>query len=51
MESPIRFHRSAVALVVSALLAGHANATESVSEHETITVLGETYETPQLKPF
>ncbi|ENM6364917.1 MULTISPECIES: TonB-dependent siderophore receptor [Vibrio] len=43
MESPIRFHRSAVAIVVSALLAGHANATESVSQHETITVLGETY--------
>lgn len=43
MESPIRFHRSAVAIVVSALLAGHANATESISQHETITVLGETY--------
>lgn len=43
MESPIRFHRSAVAIVVSALLAGHANATESTSQHETITVLGETY--------
>lgn len=43
MESPNRFHRSAVAVVVSALIAGHASATESTSQHETITVLGETY--------
>ncbi|HHX8491549.1 TPA: TonB-dependent siderophore receptor [Vibrio diabolicus] len=43
MESPNRFHRSAVAVLVSALIAGHASATESTSQHETITVLGETY--------
>ncbi|MCG9775006.1 TonB-dependent receptor plug domain-containing protein, partial [Vibrio diabolicus] len=43
MESPNRFHRSAVAVVVSTLIAGHASATESTSQHETITVLGETY--------
>ncbi|MDF6014885.1 TonB-dependent siderophore receptor [Vibrio harveyi] len=43
METPIKFHRSTLAVVVSALIAGHAVADEDVTQLETMTVLGETY--------
>ncbi|WP_045489116.1 TonB-dependent siderophore receptor [Vibrio harveyi] len=43
METPIKFHRSTLAVVVSALIAGHAFADEDVTQLETMTVLGETY--------
>ncbi|EMB9230402.1 TonB-dependent siderophore receptor [Vibrio harveyi] len=43
METPIKFHRSTLAVVVSALIAGHAVADEGVTQLETMTVLGETY--------
>ncbi|MDA0134529.1 TonB-dependent siderophore receptor [Vibrio harveyi] len=43
METPIKFHRSTLAVVVSALIAGHAVADEDVTQLETMTVLGKTY--------
>ncbi|MBY7701849.1 TonB-dependent siderophore receptor [Vibrio harveyi] len=43
METPIKFRRSTLAVVVSALIAGHAVADEDVTQLETMTVLGETY--------
>ncbi|WCP80857.1 TonB-dependent siderophore receptor [Vibrio harveyi] len=43
METPIKFHRSTLAVVVSALIAGYAVADEDVTQLETMTVLGETY--------
>ncbi|HHP0449948.1 TPA: TonB-dependent siderophore receptor [Vibrio harveyi] len=43
METPIKFHRSTLAVVVSALIAGHAVADEDVTQLETMTVLGDTY--------
>ncbi|WP_407832131.1 TonB-dependent siderophore receptor [Vibrio rotiferianus] len=43
METPIKFHRSTLAVVVSSLIAGHAVADEDVTQLETMTVLGETY--------
>ncbi|HHP0461224.1 TPA: TonB-dependent siderophore receptor [Vibrio harveyi] len=43
METPIKFHRSTLAVVVSALISGHAVADEDVTQLETMTVLGETY--------